>query len=133
MKQRIELLTPQFLMAVTEDYQWNQMYFTDEFGPELTRKILLQAFTERKQLKELKDAEKYLEIANFMQQAGWFKEAERDLKIVIENYPKDSAKKTAEDMLAQVESGKSEPVRREHRAGGQCRPTRGRGRTARRV
>ncbi len=105
MKQRIELLTPQFLMAVTEKYEWNQMYFTDEFGPELTRKILLQIFSERKELKELKDSQKFLEIANFMQQAGWFKETERELKGIIENYPNE--KDTAEKMLDKLNQEKA--------------------------
>ncbi len=97
MKQKVALLTPHHLMAITDTYDWTQMYFTDEFGPELTRKILLQIFTERKDLKELKESERFLEIANFMQQAGWSKEAERELKAIIANYPKE--KVTAEKML----------------------------------
>ena len=97
MKQKVALLTPQYLKAITETYAWDQMYFTDEFGPELTRKILLQVFSERKDLKELREGEKYVQIAAFMQQAGWFKEAESDLKRIIENFPSD--KKIAEEML----------------------------------
>jgi pimeloyl-ACP methyl ester carboxylesterase len=102
MKQKVALVTPHYIKAITEKYIWDQMYFTDEFGPELTRKILLTIFNERKDLKERKDAERLIEIAGFMQQAGWFKEAERDLKAIIEIYPKDDAKKTAEDMLAKL-------------------------------
>jgi pimeloyl-ACP methyl ester carboxylesterase len=108
MKQKIALITPHHMKAITERYVWDQMYFTDEFGPELTRKILLQVFSERKELKELKEAQKFLEIANFMQQAGWFKEAERELKAIIANATDDAdTKKTAEKMLENLKQEKA--------------------------
>lgn len=100
MVQKIGLLTPHYMMAVTELYRWDLMYFTPEFGPELTRKILLQVFREKKDLRELKDAEKYTQIAAFMLEAGWFKAAEDELVGIIENYPND--KKIAEEMLTKL-------------------------------
>lgn len=107
MKQKIALVTPHYMQAITEKYIWDQMYFTDEFGPELTRKILLQIFSERaKDISDYKESDKYVEIAAFMQQAGWFKEAERDLKLIIANYPKD--KKTAEEMLEKLNQDKAD-------------------------
>lgn len=105
MTQKVALLTPHHIMVITDTYQWNQMYFTDEFGPELTRKFLWQIFSERKQLKELSEGQKLVEIANFMQQAGWYKDTERELKRIIEDCP--SEKKTAEEMLEKLNQEKA--------------------------
>ena len=96
LNQKIAVLTTHHFLAVTERYKWDPMYFTQEFDPELVRKILLQVFSEKKDLKDLKAAEKFARIAAFMQEAGWFKEAEKELTFVIDNFPVD--KKVAEGM-----------------------------------
>ena len=99
MLQKVGLLTPQYLNTYTVSYAWNQSYFTNEaeFGPELTRKIILQIFSEQKKYKEMTEAERYLELAKFMQEAGWFNEAERELVATMTNHP--SAKKIVEERL----------------------------------
>jgi hypothetical protein len=105
MEQRIGVVTPQYLFAATTDYQWNQLYFADEFGPDLTRKIVSQIMSEKKEYKGLTDGQKLLELAKFSQQAGWYKEAERDVKAIIENYPNE--KKVAEELLAKMKEEKA--------------------------
>lgn len=100
MVQHIGLLTPHHILAITKSYRWNPMYFTQEFGPELTRDILVSIFNEKKDLKSLPDAEKLLKIAAFLQEAGWYAEAERELMRCITNFPLE--KKTAQEMLNQL-------------------------------
>ena len=98
--QQIGVLTPQYVYAVTDLYDWDLRYSTQEFGPELIRAMLLNIFAEKKELKTLKPAEKYLQIAAFMQEAGWFQEAENELENITKNYPDE--KKVAEEMLAKL-------------------------------
>lgn len=106
MTQRIAMVSSQHIKAITNDYTWNPVYFTQEFGPELTRKILLQIFSERKALKALTDAERSVQIAAFLHEAGWFAEAERELATVVENFP--TEKKTAEELLAKVKKDRAD-------------------------
>jgi predicted esterase len=106
MTQKIALLTPHHLLAYTKDYQWDLMYFTQEFDPKLMRAILLQTFTELRDFKKLKDSEKYLQIAAFMQEAGWFKEAEAELSNIIKSFPKE--KKAAEEMLDKLKTQRAD-------------------------
>ena len=37
MTQRISTITPNYIIGATKDYNWNLLYFTEEFGPELAR------------------------------------------------------------------------------------------------
>jgi predicted esterase len=102
MKQKMGLFTPHIIKAVTYDYGWELMYFTQEFPPEQVRKILLQVFNEKPDLKKLKDSDKLLQIAAFMQEAGWYKEAEEELGRVIRNFPED--RKLAEELLDKLKT-----------------------------
>jgi pimeloyl-ACP methyl ester carboxylesterase len=106
LKQKIGLLTPHYLFAVTDLYNWDLRYSAQEFGPELMRAILLNIFAEKKDLKTLKPAEKYLQIAAFMQEAGWFQEAETELDNITKNYPDE--KKKAEEMLAKLRKDRAD-------------------------
>jgi len=63
--QKIGLLTPQYLHAYTIEHRWQLLYKTNEFTPEYVRALLLQVYSERKALKELKPAAKFLKIAAF--------------------------------------------------------------------
>lgn len=106
MTQKIGLLTPQYIVAITEDYRWNLVYATQEFGPEKSRKMLWHIFNEKKDLKALPEGQKYLEIARFMTEAGWFKEAEEELVGVTKNYP--AQKKVAEELLATMRKDRAD-------------------------
>ncbi|HZZ78948.1 MAG TPA: PHB depolymerase family esterase [Gemmataceae bacterium] len=105
MKQQMAMVTPQFIQVTTDDYEWNPTYFTEEIGRELTRKVALHILNTRKQFKELPDAQKYLKLAEFMQQAGWYKETELELQAIIDNHP--TYKKTAEEMLDKLKAEKT--------------------------
>ena len=87
MTQRVGLLTPHYIKAFTVSYAWDLVYSTQEFGPKLTRAILLQIFSEKKEYREMKGAQKYLELAKFMQEAGWFEDAEKELTDTMANFP----------------------------------------------
>jgi predicted esterase len=100
MTQKVWVITPQYIKVVTIGYEWELVYLTQEFGPELTRSIVLQAFRELKEYKEMTDAQKYLELAKFMQEAGWFDDAERELNDTKANYP--NAKKIVEERLTNL-------------------------------
>ena len=98
--QKIGLFTPQYLAAISIDYRWNLMYFTSEFSAEEMRAMLLKVFEEKKDLKKLAPGQKFLEIAGFLQEAGWFKEAEIELANIVDNFPNE--KKIAETMLERL-------------------------------
>ena len=106
MTQRVATVSPNYIQAVTTDYNWNLNYFTHEFGPELTRKIIFQIMSEKKAFKDLTLAEKRLQVAGFLHEAGWFLEAEKELASIVESFPEE--KKTAEELLAKVKKDRAE-------------------------
>jgi pimeloyl-ACP methyl ester carboxylesterase len=95
--QKVARLTPNYIMAITPDYDWTMMYFTSEFGPELTRAIVQKTYQQNAKLKTKPANEKLLEIAKFMQEAGWYAEAEKELKLCFNEYPAD--RKTTQKAL----------------------------------
>jgi predicted esterase len=97
MAQKVRVITPQYIKAVTIGYEWEFVYLTQEFGPELTRSIVLQAQSELKEFKEMNPAQRYLELAKFMQEAGWYDDAERELIDTKKGYP--NQKKIVEERL----------------------------------
>ncbi len=104
MRQRVGIISPNYVLCSTEDYKWNLTYFTQEFGPELSRKIVLQIFTEMKAYKALSDAQRQLQLAAFMHEAGWFEEAEKELASIVEKFPNEKEFPIAVDLLAKVKS-----------------------------
>ena len=90
MVQKVRRISPRYIEAVTIDYEWEIVYLTQEFGPELTRSIVLQAYSELKQFKEMTPGQRYLELAKFMQEAGWYDDAERELLDTKKNYPNET-------------------------------------------
>ena len=106
MTQRIAWMTPRFFAAPTIDYKWNMRYFTQELEPERARAFLLNLFKTRKDLAEIKPPQKFLKVAGFMQEVGWFKEAEGELVKIIVNFP--AEKKVAEEMLAKLRKDRAE-------------------------
>ncbi len=107
MRQKVGLMTPRFTWVCTLDgYKWNLMYATQEFEPKKAREILLQIFSEVKPLKDMKPPQKFLKVAGFMQEAGWFNEAERELVAITENYPDE--KKAADEMLVKLRKDRAD-------------------------
>ena len=117
-KQKIALYTPHHLFAISTDYVWQLRYFTNEFSPEEMREMLINLFEQKKDLKTLSKGQKYLQIAAFLKEAGWFKSAETELANVSTNFPDE--KKVADELLdklrkeranAFVESIKNEAIK----------------------
>lgn len=106
MTQKMHTITSRWIYAVTIDYRLSMMFFPQELGPEVVRPILLQAFNDLPGLKELKDAQKFLQIAKFQQEAGWFDEAEKELVSIINAFPAD--RKIAEAELAKLKKVRAE-------------------------
>ncbi len=104
-EQRIGIISPSYVTVASTDYEWNLVYFTQEFGPELTRKIVLQIMSEKKEYRALKEQEKFLLVAQFMHEAGWHKEAEGELTRLIGAYPND--KRTAEELLTKLKADRA--------------------------
>ncbi|MSU78146.1 MAG: alpha/beta hydrolase [Gemmataceae bacterium] len=98
--QKIAVLTSQQIFARSEKYQWDLGYYTQEFDPTNLRKIIMHVFNEKKDLKVKKDGEKFILIGQFLKEAGFFKEAEIELKSVAENFP--AERKAAEEALTRL-------------------------------
>jgi pimeloyl-ACP methyl ester carboxylesterase len=96
-KQKFALFTPHHLFAYSSNYNWELRYFASEFSPEEMREMLLKVFEEKKDLKTLPKGQKFLEIARFLNEAGWFKETEVELANIVQNFP--DQKKLAEELL----------------------------------
>ncbi len=106
MTQKMHTLSSQWIYAVTADYAWSLMFYPQELGPEVVRPILVQSFNDLPGLKELKESQKYLQIAKFQQEAGWYEEAEKELVSITNAFP-------ADRKVAQVELDKLRKVRAE--------------------
>jgi hypothetical protein len=106
MTQKIAMLSPRYLMAFTVDYKWDLRYATQEFSPETVRGMILHVFNEKKELRNVKPVDKFLQIAGFMHEAGWYKEAEEELDNITKNFP--AQKKIAEELLAKVRKDRAE-------------------------
>jgi len=96
-QQRIIKLTPWQTYIMTVDYGWDPQFRTKELGPEFILKLLTQHYEKAKEAKDLKDYEKKLEMARFMQQAEWYGIALNMIEAIIKEHPK--SKKVAEPRL----------------------------------
>jgi predicted esterase len=84
MDQRIVQVTPHFMHIQTLKYNWDLFHLTKEMGVEGMRPLLSSYFAEKK---EIKDWDRRKLIAMFMHQAGWHKEAQKELDNLVEEYP----------------------------------------------
>ena len=111
MQQRIGIITSSYVTAATIDYEWNLVYFTSEFGPDHSRKIILSILDKEKKYATLKDGQKYLMIASFMQEAGWWKHAEEELETIIRNFA--GERPTAEAALKKLRADRADALVKE--------------------
>ncbi|HWY85834.1 MAG TPA: hypothetical protein VNX28_03865, partial [Gemmataceae bacterium] len=84
MDQRIIRATPHALHVQTTKYDWDLFHLTREFSPGEMRLLLAGYFAEKK---DLKDWDRRKNIAMFLHQAGWHKEAQKELDNLVEEYP----------------------------------------------
>lgn len=77
-EQRILFMTPQSLRIQTRKYNWDMFYFTKEIGPESARDLVAKFHDDRSK-KSLSEPERMFETAKFLFQAGWLREADKEL------------------------------------------------------
>src|SRR5262249_28536038 len=77
----------------TRKYNWDLFYFTKELGPATTRDLVMKFLVDRK--KELTEPQRILELAKFFAQAGWLKEADRELERITTDSPDEKKKADA--------------------------------------
>jgi pimeloyl-ACP methyl ester carboxylesterase len=106
--QRITDVSPYFIVGLTVGYDWDFAYLTQEWGPGPTLKLVQQYLNGKS---ELKEHEKQLLLAKFMQQAGWNELADKQLAMVAEKYP--SQQDVVKDYRAQLRKAHSDFVAEE--------------------
>jgi predicted esterase len=84
MDQRIVQANPRFLHVQTLKYDWDLYHLTRELSVDELRKLLTDYFADKK---DLKDWDRRKGIALFLHQAGWHKEAQKELDNLAEEYP----------------------------------------------
>jgi pimeloyl-ACP methyl ester carboxylesterase len=85
-RQRILLMTPQVTQAVTVSYAWDLCFLTQELGPETTRSLVYNYYKSGKE-KDLSEPERLLQVAVFLQKAGWQDAAEKELVELAKAHP----------------------------------------------
>ncbi len=85
--QRIVRLTPQFMYIQTIKYDFDQFFLTRELGLPEVRVLVKSYLSDKKEYKDWKDWDKRKFVALFLHQAGWHKEAQKDLDDLVEEYP----------------------------------------------
>jgi pimeloyl-ACP methyl ester carboxylesterase len=118
-QQRIIKLTPWQTYIMTMDYRWDPQFRTKELGPEFVLKLLTQHYEKAKEAEKLKDYEKKLEMARFMEQAEWYGIALNMLEAIIKEHPE--SKKIAEPRLQNLRALRAnylaDDIERTHRVG----------------
>lgn len=87
LKQRITTLTPHFMRAMTLYYAWDLCYLTQEVGPAEIRDLLVKYYDGKVKLKQ---ADRVLNCARFLHQAGWTDAAAKEINDHLANYPGDA-------------------------------------------
>ncbi len=100
--QRIVLMTPTTVIIHSMRYKWDKAYLTMEMGEELVRKLVLDFFKEKKDMKE---HERLLKVATFLQQVGFHDGAKKELDAILLKFP--DQEKAARPMLDQIKELKA--------------------------
>jgi hypothetical protein len=90
-RQRLGVLTPQFMRIDAFKYSWSAFYQTKEFSPSVIRD-LLSWHPELKMTGKEQDVGKSFRIYRFFAQAGWYDEAEEQLKTIAKKWPAEKEK-----------------------------------------
>jgi hypothetical protein len=94
-KQRLGLLTPQYLRVDAYRYLWSAYYLTSELGPDAVRS-LLYSNPELKSQSAREDPTYRLRVSRFLTQAGWYDQAEEELNALLKDRPEEKDKVEAE-------------------------------------
>jgi predicted esterase len=85
--QYLTQLTPRHLRLDAGGYNWDSYYLTREFKPETIRMLLYEHLGRQK--KPLKKPDQYYYVFRFLLQAGWYREAEKELNDLVKEFPKE--------------------------------------------
>jgi len=121
-RQRLAMLTPYYARVdSTTTYPWSAAYLTREFTPDMVQSLLTHhpQFKESRELSQAELAARRFRYCDFFAQAGWYAEAETELRRILDDMPQQ--KERAESALAVVAKLKArerfEDVKRMHQAG----------------
>jgi predicted esterase len=88
--QKLTELTPHHARVDAFEYNWIACYLTSELGPDEVRTLVRRHLDRPGQKVKLTEADKQFRVFRFLLQAGYQKEAEKELKDLIESdIPKD--------------------------------------------
>jgi hypothetical protein len=120
--QRLGLVTPYYLRVdSTANYAWSAAYLTREFTPEAIQSLLSHHpdFQEPRDLNKAELAKRRFRYCDFFAQAGWYAEAETELKRILQDLPEQAER--AEAALATLARLKAreryEDIKRHFQAG----------------
>ncbi|MCI0680702.1 MAG: hypothetical protein L0Y71_01245 [Gemmataceae bacterium] len=94
MRQRIIYLTPWQAYFMGVEYAMDQQFLTKELDPEFVLSLLYKHYAQQKEMREV---DKRLQIARFMQQAGWYGIALKELEQLVKEHSE--ARATADPMI----------------------------------
>lgn len=89
--QRITLMTPHFVRVDSLRYAWTSFYLTRELGPDMAKK-LLSNHPELKLNGDAADPGRRFRVARFLIQAGWYEQADEELKGILKDLPGEKEK-----------------------------------------
>jgi pimeloyl-ACP methyl ester carboxylesterase len=116
MRQRIIQLTPWQAYFMGVEYAMDQQFLTKELGPEFVLRLLYQWYGNQKDMKEV---DKRLQIARFMQQAEWYGVALKELEQLVKEHSE--AKAAADPIIEQLKRLRAnlfvEDIERTHKIG----------------
>lgn len=116
MRQRIILLTPWQAYFMGVEYDMDPQFLTKELGPEFVLGMLYKHYGNQKDMKEV---DKRLQIARFMQQAGWYGVALAELERLVKEHSE--AKASADPLIEQLKRLRAslfvEEIERTHKIG----------------
>src|ERR1043166_9013268 len=115
MVQRITHLTAYSMHGLTVGHDWYFHHLIKEFPPDKVRDLLEKGLAKQ----PLSDAQKSLFVANYMRAAGWYEEADKELKYIAKKHPEhaDSVKEMRGQLQKQLAEGSIEDLERMHKAG----------------
>jgi hypothetical protein len=88
-RQRVTFLTPHFLRLDAVGADWNAYHLTSEFGPQTLRDLLNFHIQRPKVKANLKEPDRRFLVFHFLLQAGWYDDAEEELKQIENDLPKE--------------------------------------------
>jgi predicted esterase len=102
LRQHLSLLTPKVIRIDVRDYNWTTYYLTQEFDPDVVRKLLVQ-HPDLKLNGNSGDAGKRFRLFRFLFQAGWYDKAAAELDCIARDLPDQKEKvETAREELKKL-------------------------------